>query len=92
LSASNNRGGELRIDRETVLCELPRGDRGEVLRVTFSEGTTADGKRVNWHSVREFYTTEEGEKRPGKKGITIRARELRQVAEALSNASNRGGS
>jgi hypothetical protein len=86
MNSSPSRGGDLRIDRETILCELPRGDRGETLRLTFSEGTTGDGKKVAWHSLREFYTDDTGKRKPGKKGITIRGRELKPVVEALAKA------
>jgi hypothetical protein len=83
-------GGDLTIEREDVLLELSRGERGDVLRVCFTQGTASDGKRVAWHSIREFYTDEEGTKKPGKKGITIRGRELRAVAEALTRAAAGG--
>ena len=81
---SDNSGGDLHIDRETVLVEIPRGD--DVLRVTRTEATTGNGKQVWWISVRIFW--KQGEVwRPGKAGITIRARELAGVVAALSKSA-----
>jgi hypothetical protein len=85
--ARNPQGGDLQIESEAILLELPRGDRGEVLRVTHTTATTVQGKRVAWHGIREFYTDDDGNKKPGKKGITIRGRELSAVATALAQAA-----
>ena len=78
--------GDLHIDEEIVMAEIPRGERGEVLRVTFTKATAGDGKRVAWHAIRVWYRDQSGELRPGKQGITIRGRELRPVADALAKA------
>jgi hypothetical protein len=75
-------GGDLKIEREDTLVEVPRGD--EVLRVTRVEATTGAGKPVSWHSLRVFWKAEDGAWRPGKAGVTIRARELGAVVAALS--------
>ena len=72
------------IESETVLYETPRGKQGEVLRVTFTTAIAPGGKPVAWHALREFYTDQSGTVRPGKKGITIRTRELAGVIAALS--------
>jgi hypothetical protein len=81
--------GELEITSETVMCEVSRGREGrEVLRVRFVMAKTPDGKSVAWHDVREFYKADDGTWRPGKKGISIRARELRAVADALQKAAS----
>jgi hypothetical protein len=85
VTAANSRG-DLTIDREIVMLEIPRGDHGDVLRVTFTEATTNDGKKVAWHSIRVFYTDDNGVKKPGKAGVSIRGRELRPVTDALVRA------
>ena len=75
---SNN---QVQITNERVWCEIPRGDRGDVLRVTSA--------RANGHlffQIREFYQTEEGEIRPGKKGISIKTREIVAVVDSLRKA------
>lgn len=75
--------GDLVIDRETTLCEIPRGRDGkEVLRVQLVEARTERGQ-VTWHSLRVFWQDEGGNWKPGRQGITIRARELDEVIEAL---------
>lgn len=81
--------GGLEILSETTMVEIPRGDREE-LRLTFVKARTADGKDVAWHSIRVFYRDESGTMRPGKAGITIRGRELRPIAEALSKVLSGG--
>ncbi len=80
-----SRSDALNIEFETVLLEIPRGD--DVLRLTHTGATTADGKRVTWHSLRVFWRTDAGEWRPGKQGITIRGGELRGVVDALVTAA-----
>ena len=72
------------------MAEMPRGDRGDVLRVVFTMATTPEGNPVAWHSIREFYRDASGELRPSKKGITIRGKELATVAAALAKAVSRG--
>jgi hypothetical protein len=61
-----------------------------VLRVEFARGRTANGRDVAWHSIRLFWRDEAGELHPGRQGISIRARELPAVAEALSRAVSGG--
>lgn len=69
------------------MVEIPRGRDGrEVLRVQFTEARTQDGKSIAWHSIREFYRDTDGKWKPGKKGITLRGRELRPVVDALTKA------
>lgn len=86
MSAAQQRGrGDLEIFSEVVLVAIPRGD--EEFRITRTRGRTGDGKDVEWISLRIFWKGDEGEWRPGKQGITIRARELAGVVEALVNAS-----
>lgn len=83
-STDNPRGnarGDLEILTENVIVALPRGE--EELRVTHTTARTGDNKEVAWHSIREFYRADDGSWRPGKKGITIRARELKPIVEAL---------
>lgn len=81
--------GDLQILGEKVLVEMPRGD--EMLRVTYTEARTAEGKDVSWHSLRVFWRNDAGEWRPGQKGLTIRSRELGPIANALSKAANAAG-
>jgi len=76
----NRTGGDLTITSEAVLVSIPRGD--EELRVTYTKARTSE-RDVSWHSIRVFWKTQEGEWRPGKQGITIRARELEAVVKAL---------
>jgi hypothetical protein len=77
----------LEIIEERLMVEVPRGrDAREVLRVQFVRAKTPEGKEVAWHSVREFYRADDGTMRPGKSGVTIRARELSVVAIALLRA------
>jgi hypothetical protein len=78
------------IEKEIVMLELPRGKRGDVLRVTFTKAKTPDGKPIAWHAIREFYTDANGNKLPGKKGITIRGAELKPIADALAKACSGG--
>lgn len=79
------RGGDLQITGETVLVAIPRGD--EELRVVFVQARTSQGKEVSFHSVRVFWRDSAGVWRPGKAGVTIRAGELKGVAEALVKAA-----
>jgi hypothetical protein len=83
------REGDLTITDETVMVEVPRGDR-EVLRLTFTRATTAAGKAVAWHALRVWYRAEDGQLRAGRAGVTIRGAELRSVAEALAKAASGG--
>jgi hypothetical protein len=79
------RGGDLQITGETVLVAIPRGD--EQLRLVHTEGRTGQGKDVAWHALRVFWCDGAGVWRPGKAGVTIRAGELKAVAEALVQAA-----
>jgi hypothetical protein len=83
--SGRRRGGDLEITSETTLAEVPRGREGrEALRVRHLEAVTADGRPISWTDIREFYRPDDSaEWRPGKKGISIRARELGPVTEAL---------
>lgn len=74
--------GDLVIERETVLVELPRGER-EVLRVSWTLAKTPEGKMVSWHSLRVFYRAEDKTMKPGRAGVTIRPKELEAVLRAL---------
>jgi hypothetical protein len=86
-----SKSGDLEIIEERTMLEIPRGRDGrEVLRVRFVQARTAEGREVAWHDVREFFRDESGAWRPGKKGISIRACELRAVADALSKAASGG--
>ena len=82
---SNRQGcpgsGDLVIKAEAVLVAIPRGD--EELRVTYTTARAGD-RDVSWHSLRIFWKTDAGEWRPGKQGITIRAKELDAVTKALT--------
>ena len=78
--------GDLKIDREITLVEIPRGDRGEVLRFTFTEATSSEGKKVAWHALRVWYRADNGEMRPGKSGVSIRGRELAAIAAGFAKA------
>jgi hypothetical protein len=77
----------LRVEREAVLTELARG-RGHVLRVSYVEGVTGDGKAVSWYSLAEMYEHERV-MRPTKKRFTLRRGELEAVAVALYQAAKR---
>jgi hypothetical protein len=80
--------GELTNKHETVLADIPRGREGhELLRVRHCEATTPEGRDVEWTDLREHYKADDGTWRPGKKGISIRTRELAQVIEALRKVS-----
>ena len=76
--------GDLEVLEERVMAAIPRGD--EELRVTFTRARTGNGKEVAWHSIRVFWKNDQGEWKPGKQGITIRARELHGVTVALLRA------
>lgn len=80
----SGREGGLEIVAEDVLAAIPRGD--EELRVTAVRARKPDGGEAAWHSLRVFWRDEGGNWRPGKAGITIRARELRAVVDALGKA------
>jgi hypothetical protein len=75
-------GGDLKIEREDVLADLPRGE--DLLRMTRVEGTTGNGKHVSWISLRVFWKGDDGTWKPGKAGVTIRSREIATVVAALS--------
>lgn len=83
--SAQNRGGDLKIVREELLTAIPRGD--DELRVSYVQALAADGKTVSWISLRVFFQ-KDGTWLPGKAGLTIRNKELRSVAEALSEAAN----
>lgn len=88
-AASQSRGGgDLEILEEKTMAEVPRGRDGrETLRLRFIRAKAPDGKEVAWHDLREFYRGEQNsEWRPGKKGISIRGRELGAVAVGLLRA------
>ncbi len=89
MNSNDNRGRDpLDIIEERILVAIPRGD--EELRVTFTRARKPDGSETAWHSIRVFWKTDDGQWRPGKQGITVRARELRAVADALSKAPSGG--
>jgi hypothetical protein len=76
------------VHEERLMLELPRGKKGEALRLTFTKATSPDGKPVAWHSLRVYYTdAASGEKRPTKTGVTIRGAELVPVLRALATAA-----
>jgi hypothetical protein len=79
---------ELSILSEDVLIAIPRGD--DELRLTFTRARIPDGREVAWHSLRVFYQKPDGQWRPGKQGVTIRARELGAIAQALNAAASGG--
>ena len=78
--------GDLTIDREIVMVEVPRGDAGEVLRLTFTEATTTTGKKVAWHALRVWYRASDGQMRPSKSGVSIRAREIGPIAAGFAKS------
>jgi len=85
-SGSRGAGGLEPID-ERVMLEIPRGRDGrEALCFRFVRAKTAEGKMVAWHDLREFYKGADGAWLPGKKGISIRGKELHAVAIALLRA------
>lgn len=85
---SGARAFDLQIELETVLVTLPRGDKGDELRVTHTIAKDPNGRRVNWWGVREFFKdVASGEMRSSKKGVSIRSKELGPIAEALSRAA-----
>jgi hypothetical protein len=78
----------LQIISEEILVDIPRRTDGqECLRVRATKARTPDGKDVGWTDIREFWKGDDGVWRPSRKGITVRARELSAVAEALSKAA-----
>lgn len=79
--------GNLEILREIVLVDIPRGRDGrERLRLRFVQARAGD-REVAWHDLREFWKDERGEWRPGKKGISLRGRELGPIRDALIRAT-----
>jgi Transcriptional Coactivator p15 (PC4) len=79
--------GDLEQLEERVLVELPRGPGGrEALRLRFVRARTPDGKEVAWHDLREFWRGDDAQWHPGRKGISIRGRELGPVAVAFLRA------
>jgi len=84
---NGNVRGDLEILEERTMLELPRGRDGrEVLRLRFVCAKTSEGKEVAWHDIREFFQGDDGQWLPGKKGIVLRGKELRPVADALAKA------
>lgn len=74
---------EVQISDEELLYEAPRDREGRnVLRVT-----RAKANGYPFIGIREWYRADDGELRPGKKGITIRMRELPAVLDALTKAA-----
>jgi hypothetical protein len=79
--------GDLEILREIVLVDFPRGRDGrERLRLRFVQARAGD-REVAWHDLREFWKDERGEWRPGKKGVSLRGRELGPIRDALIRAT-----
>ena len=74
---------ELEPVEDRLIVEVPRRNGEQVLRVRFVRAKTPQGTEVSWHDIREFFRGEDGEWKPGKKGITLRSRELSPVVEAL---------
>ena len=69
------------------MLEIPRGRDGrEALRFRFVRARTPDGKEVAWHDLREFFKGDDGAWHPGKKGITVRGKELHAVTIAFLRA------
>lgn len=80
--------GELQPLEERTIFETSRSRDGkEVLRLRFVRAMTPDQKEVAWHDLREWWKGDDGEFRPGKKGISIRGRELGPVVVALLRAT-----
>lgn len=77
-------GRDVTITDERTLLDLPRKDGAEALRVIAGKCNGYD-----FVQIREWYKTPEGEWRPGKRGISVKPRELRAVIDALTKA---GGS
>ena len=84
---NERQGSNLQIIEDRVMVAVPRGQRGEELRVSFVRAKTADGKEVAWHAIREFWRSDDGKMLPSKKGITLRGKELRPVLLALAEAA-----
>ena len=85
MAYSNNDRGALEIISDETLLAIPRGDNE--LRISRVQARTADGKVVSWVGIREFYRPDGSDEwKPGKKGITIKVRELEAVAKALTAA------
>jgi hypothetical protein len=83
--SSNSGRDPLEILSDEVLIAIPRGD--DELRVNRTQARTSDGKIVSWIGIREWYRPEDSnEWRPGKKGITIKTRELEAVVRTLTTA------
>jgi hypothetical protein len=90
MRTDNGERGDLEILREIVLVGIPRGRDGrEMLRLRFVQARAGD-REVAWHDLREFWKDERGEWRPGKKGISLRGRELGPIRDALIRATSGG--
>jgi hypothetical protein len=72
-------------DNDKVLMAVPRGEKGEELRVTLSEFK----ERVSLN-IREWFKGHDGDMRPGKKGINIRESEFQQFVDAVDKAQTTG--
>jgi hypothetical protein len=74
----------VQIDSQTTLLEIPRKEDGtEVLRLQFARGAAPGGRAVSWFSLRVFWKDEAGEWKPGKQGISLRAKELAPIVAEL---------
>lgn len=74
--------GQVEITEEETLFEQPRDREGRnILRIT-----KAKANGFPFIGVREWFRDETGELRPGKKGISIKMRELAGVIDALEKA------
>ena len=74
------------IDEGRVLVRIPRGDGAERLQVAVKE---YQGKP--FVDVRLWWRTDDGRYLPGKKGLSIRVRELHEVVRALGDAERQLG-
>lgn len=77
--------GDLEIVSEVVLVALPRG--ADELRLRWVRARSGDGQNIEWWDLRLWWEGDDGTWKPGHKGITVRARELPAVADALAKAA-----
>ena len=70
----------------TRLATIERKNGAEQLRLSCDEFTPADGERSRYTSARVWYRARNGDWRPSKSGVTIRATEIAAVIEALQQA------
>jgi len=77
------------IEIERLAC-IPRGETDE-FRISLDEFTSEDGKTSQYVSLRQWYRGADGTMCPTKKGITVRASELKTVGLALKEAFVRLG-